>query len=193
LGFTSVLLIAIALAVDAFTVAVASGLILRQVHFRHVFRIGFHFGLLQFLMPLLGWLAGTTVVALVRDFDHWVAFLLLAGIGVKMIMDGGKPEQEKQTYDPTRGWRLVLLSVATSIDAFAVGLSFALLEIPIFYPALVIGAIALLLSSLGISFGNRLGDLFRQRAEIVGGVVLMGIGVRILIEHKAFVLFERLF
>jgi len=183
LDFVSTLFIAVALAIDAFTVALTCGLIIGRVTFRHTFRIGFHFGLFQFLMPILGWLAGTTVHELIAAFDHWIAFLLLAVIGGKMIHEAFSFDNTRIKSDPSRGWSLVLFSIATSIDALAVGLSFGLLHVSIWFPAIVIGVTTLLLSTAGITIGNRLGTIFKKNVEIVGGVILIGIGLRILYEH----------
>ncbi|MFZ5517188.1 MAG: manganese efflux pump MntP family protein [Candidatus Zhuqueibacterota bacterium] len=183
MDFVSTLFIALALAIDAFTVALTCGLIIGRITFRHTFRIGFHFGLFQFFMPIVGWLAGTTVHGLIASFDHWIAFLLLAGIGGKMIRDANSIGETRIKSDPSRGWSLVLFSIATSIDALAVGLSLGLLHVSILFPAVVIGVTTLLLSTLGINIGNRLGNVFKKDVEIVGGVILIGIGLRILYEH----------
>lgn len=181
--FISVLLIAVALAMDALTVAIASGLIIKNITFRHVFRIGFHFGLFQFLMPIIGWFAGTTIKDFIEAFDHWIAFSLLAVIGIRMIHNAFQLEEHKSKKDPSHGWTLILLSVATSIDALAVGLSLSLVNEPILYPSIIIGITALILSSLGVRFGSYLGSVFQKKIEIAGGIILIGIGIRIVIEH----------
>lgn len=180
-----VLGIAAGLAMDAFAVAIATSVRLYPVTRRQVFRYSFHFGLFQAGMPVLGWLAGSTVAALVQAWDHWLAMALLGYVGGKMLKeafahddDGGKP-----TRDPTRGWSLVITSVATSIDAFAVGLSFAWLQVSVWYPAAVIGGITALLTLLGMQVGARLGRRFGRAMEVVGGLVLIAIGVRIVVEH----------
>ena len=184
--FSTILLIALALAVDAFAVALAAGVSLCQVNSRQVFRLAFHFGFFQAGMNLLGWLGGLTVRSLIESFDHWLAFGLLAFVGLKMIWEAIREAREEAAgTDPTRGRMLITLSVATSIDSLAVGLSFAVLEISVWLPALVIGLVASALTALGLRLGCLLGSASRlgSRAEIVGGLVLIGIGIKILHEH----------
>jgi len=175
--------IAFGLAMDAFAVAIAAGLTLGRLQGRQVFRLAFHFGLFQFLMPVVGWLAGQTVNQWISAFDHWIAFALLAGIGAKMIRESLHDRPQEDRDDPTRGWSLVTLSVATSIDALAVGLSLGLLEVSIWMPSVVIGLVAAAMTTLGMTFGSRLGAGFGKWAERAGGLVLIGIGLRILLSH----------
>jgi putative Mn2+ efflux pump MntP len=178
-------LIAVGLAMDAFAVAVAVGLHLScvgAISRRQYFRLGFHFGLFQFLMPIIGWLAGLTVRQYIAAIDHWLAFGLLAYIGGKMIYearDGGRFSRA----DPTRGVSLIVLSVATSIDALATGLSLAFLGEAIIYPALVIGSVAAILTLIGLGLGQRIGQRWQVRAATVGGLVLIAIGIKIVLEH----------
>ncbi|MCP4567422.1 MAG: manganese efflux pump [FCB group bacterium] len=179
------LLIAVALAMDAFTVAMAVGLHLSRngrISGRQYFRLGFHFGFFQFLMPIIGWLAGSTIQVYIEAFDHWLAMGLLTYIGIRLIREGGQTEKYKLT-DPTKGSSLVVLSVATSIDALAVGLSLAFLGTGIIYPALIIGVVAALLTLAGLQLGNRLGKHWRSRIALLGGLILIGIGLKILLEH----------
>lgn len=180
-----VLGIALGLAMDAFAVAIATAVVLGGVSQRQTFRLAFHFGLFQFLMPVLGWLAGTTVESYIRDYDHWVAFGLLSAVGGKAIWEGVQKEDEeaRDTSDPTKGISLIVLSIATSIDALAVGLSFSLLVESIWYPSVVIGLVAAGMTFLGLRLGARLGERFGKRMELVGGLVLFGIGIKILVEH----------
>lgn len=183
--FFDILFIAIGLAMDAFTVAMAVGLHLSNrggIVFRHYFRLAFHFGLFQFLMPVIGWAAGFTVRHYIEGFDHWIALILLTYIGIKLIREGGRTE-EYRAADPTRGASLVLLSVATSIDALATGLSLALLGAGIVYPSLVIGIVAAVFTAAGLALGRTLGMRWRGRVALVGGLILIGIGVKILFEH----------
>jgi len=176
--------IAIALAMDAFAVALGAGLILPQLTGRHLFRFGFHFGLFQALMPVLGWMAGTSIRTQIEAFDHWLAFGLLTLVGGKMLWEAWHGEEDKpREGDPTRGLSLVMLSIATSIDALAVGLSLAVLGVTIWTPALVIGLIAGALTVCGMLLGRRLGQAWGPRVEIFGGLVLILIGVKILLEH----------
>jgi len=176
--------IAIGLAMDAFAVSIGVGLTLQQVSPRQTFRLSYHFGLFQALMPIIGWVAGRSLVEWIAPVDHWIAFGLLAAIGGKMIYEALTARgQESVRKDPTKGASLVILSIATSIDALAVGLSLALLGVGIWYPALVIGLVALVFTAVGLHLGKRFGALFGRRMEVLGGVVLIGIGLRILIEH----------
>jgi putative Mn2+ efflux pump MntP len=176
--------IALALAMDAFAVALGTGMNLATLTGRHLFRLGFHFGLFQALMPVIGWLAGLTVQQQVAAWDHWIAFGLLAFVGGHMLKEAFTDQDDKAAAsDPTRGMSLVLLSVATSIDALAVGFSLSLLGVSIWTPALVIGLVAGLLTVVGMLLGRRAGDRWGPRVEIAGGLILIGIGVKILLEH----------
>lgn len=176
--------IAIGLAMDAFAVSIAAGLAIPRLNYRHVFRLAFHFGLFQALMPILGWLAGRTVEAHIAAYDHWVAFALLSLIGGKMLWEAlVVGDESNDNGDPTRGLTLVTLSVATSVDALAVGLSMAFLGVSIWVPSVVIGLVAGTLTTIGIRFGSRIGERFGTVAEIVGGLVLLAIGVRIVVSH----------
>lgn len=176
--------IAVALAMDAFAVALAAGIALERITGRHLFRLAFHFGLFQALMPVLGWLAGLSVQRWIADYDHWIAFGLLGFIGGKMIREALQDEDDGvPRSDPTRGWNLVMLSVATSIDALAVGLTLAMLGIGIATPAAVIGLVCAALTLVGMLLGRRVSLLWGQRVEILGGLVLIGIGIKILLEH----------
>lgn len=184
MGFWYVLGIAVGLAMDAFAVAVAAGTQVSTLNRGHVVRLALGFGFFQFLMPVLGWLAGRGLSRWVGAVDHWVAFALLAAIGGKMLWESFR-SSESVCKDPTRGWMLLTLSVATSIDALAVGLSFAFLEVSIWAPSIVIGVVAAVLTAVGAIFGCRLGRRFGVWAERFGGVVLIAIGVKILVDHLA--------
>ena len=179
--------IAVALAMDAFAVALAAGMTLPKLTGRHLFRFGFHFGLFQALMPILGWLAGISLRQQIEAFDHWLAFLLLSLVGAKMLRDAWRADEEKpRESDPTRGLSLVMLSIATSIDALAIGLSLAVLGVTIWTPALVIGLTACSLTVCGMLLGSRLGAAWGSRVEITGGLMLIAIGIKILMEHTVF-------
>ena len=185
--FSEILLIALALAVDAFAVALAAGVSLcRGGQGRRVFRLAFHFGIFQAGMNILGWLGGITLRPVVEAFGHWLAFGLLAFVGIKMIREAiRETKEENEGADPTRGRMLVTLSVATSIDSLAVGLSFAVLGISVWIPALIIGLVAAGLTVIGFRLGCLLGATSRlgSRAEIAGGLVLVAMGLKILYEH----------
>jgi len=184
MGWFSLFAVALALAMDAFAVAIVAGLTLSPMTKRHVFRLSFHFGLFQALMPLIGWAAGTAVYKYIADFDHWVAFGLLSLVGGRMILGSFRGDEEARAgRDPTSGWDLVILSVATSIDALAIGLSLAMIGSRILFPALVIGVVAGVITILGMVLGRKIGALWGRRVEAGGGVVLIAIGIRILLQH----------
>ena len=175
--------LALALAMDAFAVALGTGTVLSRLTGRHLFRLGFHFGLFQALMPVIGWLAGLTIVRWVEAWDHWIAFTLLAFIGGRMIYEACSDDDMPEDRDPTRGLNLVMLSVATSIDALAVGFSLSVIGVSIWFPALIIGLVAGALTIIGMLVGKRVGDRWGSRVEIIGGLVLIAIGTKILFEH----------
>jgi len=180
--FIEILLVALSMAMDAFAVCLIAGSTDRARGLRPTFRLSFHFGLFQFIMPVVGWLAGRTIEPYIAAYDHWVAFGLLAFVGARMIYAafGG---EEAQSPDPSRGWTLVMLSVAVSIDALAVGLSLGVLGISVWYPAIVIGVVTGLLSLAALRIGRVAGGRFGKPVEIIGGLVLIGIGLRILLSH----------
>ena len=182
---SSILLMALGLAMDAFAVSLAAAGSGRAAGGRAQFRLSFHFGLFQFFMPVIGWYIGARLAGALAAVDHWIAFGLLAIVGGRMILSGsrGDPDSPVPRGDPSRGLSLVALSVATSIDALAVGFSLALLHVNIWYPAAVIGVVTAALSFAGVRLGIRLGRVFGRGMEITGGVLLLFLGVRILVEH----------
>ncbi len=180
--FFEVLLISISMAMDAFAVCLAAGA-LETIHGpRPLFRLSFHFGLFQFIMPVIGWLLGATLQPFIRSYADWIAFVLLVGVGVHMIYTSVYGETNR-SHDPSRGWTMVLLSIAVSIDALVVGISLGVLGIFVWYPAIMIGVVTGILSLMGLRIGRIVGKKFGQPAEILGGLVLIGIGVRILFLH----------
>ena len=184
MSFVSIILIAVGLGMDALSVAVGAGAALRGNAAGAILRLSLSFGGFQFVMPVAGWMAGRTVADLIGRFDHWLAFLILAYIGGNMIRSAfRKGPAGGKAVDPTRGFQLLLLSIATSIDALAVGLSLAFLNVSILYPSAVIGVIAFGMTAAGVVFGGRLGRRFGKRMEAAGGVILIGIGIKILFEH----------
>ena len=172
--------IAVGLAMDAFAVSIAAGLAVASVTPRHVFRMSFHFGLFQFLMPVIGWLVGKQLAAYVGQYGGWVAFGLLVYVGGRMLWEAHCEKKADDQRDPTRGLMLVTLSIATSLDALAVGVSMALLGVSVWIPAVVIGIITAALSAVGITFGGRIGPRWERWAEVAGGIVLLAIGLKIL-------------
>lgn len=183
MDFLEIVLIAVGLAMDASAVSLVAAASGYAKDPRSVFRLSFHFGLFQFLMPIIGWMLGRSVVRYIFSIDHWIAFCLLAFVGIKMIRSGLKPPEQSLKNDPSRGNTLVMLSIATSIDALAIGLSLAVLKVNIWYPSAVIGLITAVLSLTAIKLGNRMGILLGHRMEIVGGIILVAIGLRILVSR----------
>jgi len=183
MSWMTILGISVALAMDAFAVALATGAVLNPMTGRHLFRLGFHFGLFQALMPIAGWLVGMTVQKWISAYGHWIAFVLLAFVGGRMIWEAFNDHEEKAASDPTRGLTMVVLSVATSIDALAVGLSLAMLNVSVWLPAAVIGVVAGVLTVIGMLLGRRLRGNWGKRVEICGGMVLCGIGLNILLQN----------
>ena len=179
--FFELFFLANSMAMDAFAVCLAAGSLNRTQGPRPVFRLSFHFGLFQFIMPVLGWLAGARLEPLTKGYDRWVVFGLLGLIGVRMIYSALSGKENHST-DPSRGLTLVLLSIAVSIDALAVGMSLGLLNILVWYPAIFIGVVTGLLSLLGLRLGNRLGSRFGRSVEIIGGLILIAIGSQIAIS-----------
>lgn len=183
MSLVTIILLAVGLGIDAFSVAIGIGAANQKKSWSPVLRLAAAFGIFQFVMPLIGWLAGSTVVEMIENFDHWIAFGLLVVIGGNMIREGFEKESDEARPDQTRGWPLLLLSIATSIDALAVGFSFSVLKAPILYPAVIIGAVCFVMTAVGMIFGKALARIFGRKVEILGGLVLIGIGVKILIEH----------
>ncbi len=176
--------IAVALAVDAFAVAVVAGLSLQVLTKRHLFRLSFHFGLFQAMMLTIGWLIGHALYALVASVAHWVAFALLVLVGGNIIWQAFRSSGEARTaQDPTAGWQLVFLSFATSIDALAVGISLAMIGVSIAISASVVGLVAAVLTLLGMPLGNRATLLWGKRIEVFGGLILIAIGLMSLWDH----------
>ena len=184
--------IAVALAMDAFAVAIATGVSLKQVSVRQTFRLSWHFGLFQALMPIIGWGLGASIKDYVAAYAHWVAFIMLALVGSNMlkeaIMADDDEDETTKPKDTTKGMTMVMLSVATSIDALAVGLSMSMLQVSIVYPAIIIGIVAGLFTIVGLHLGKRVARLtwLSTWAEILGGLVLWIIGLNILRESGVF-------
>lgn len=176
-------LIALGLAMDALAVSIGVGTSPQGILQRSRLRLAFHLGLFQGGMTLLGWLAGRTIAGYIQQLDHWLALGLLCYVGLGMIRNGLRGNPERTTKDPTRGRMMVILSVATSIDALAVGFSMAMISTPVVIPSLVIAGVTFFLSILGLTAGGKLGDLLGKRVEILGGVILVGIGIQIFLSH----------
>lgn len=179
----TVFIIAVGLGVDAFSVAIGIGAADIKKSWLPVLRLASTFGFFQFAMPIIGWLAGLTIVNFIAGYDHWIVFALLAYIGVKMIRDAFREEKDEEKTDRTKGMPLFLLSIATSIDALAIGFSFSLLKKPIILASIIIGIVCFVMTVIGMFFGKGLAKLFGRKVEIFGGVVLIVIGVKILVDH----------
>lgn len=183
----TIVLIAVALAMDAFAVSIASGVTIKKMHLRHAFRIAGFFGIFQAIMPVAGWSVGRFAAQFIQRWDHWVALALLLFVGVKMIYEALRNDEEKEgRSDPLNIYILLTLAFATSIDAAAVGITMSFLNVAIIQPALIIGMITFIISFAGIYIGNKSGRLFGGKIEILGGIVLIGIGIKIVIEHVFF-------
>ncbi|MFR4198356.1 MAG: manganese efflux pump MntP family protein [Ruminococcus sp.] len=186
MGIVELLLTAIALSMDAFAVSVCKGLAMRRMRYDQALVISLYFGVFQALMPLIGWLLGTSFSRYIQAFDHWIAFVLLAFLGGKMLWDvfhekeDGEQESAERRLDHRE---LFMLAIATSIDALAVGIAFACLDVNIWSSISIIGVTTLVISFAGVWIGNRFGNRFQKKAEIAGGLVLILIGVKILAEH----------
>ena len=180
----AVFLIAVGLAMDAFSVCISAGICIPEIKAGHYLRLALTFGFFQFLMPLIGYAAGVSIEPVIKSYDHWLAFALLSYIGGKMIYEGLKKKDEScDPRDPSRGKTLLILALATSIDALAVGLSFGVLSKPIIVPAIIIGLVCVVFSALGVLIGKKAGELVGKKGEIIGGICLIAIGVKIIIEH----------
>ncbi len=168
---------------DACAVSLAGAASGYADNLRAIFRLSFHFGFFQFLMPLIGWGLGIGFISYMESFDHWIAFGLLVFVGVRMIISGTDPCEENQKNDPSKGINLVMLSIATSIDALAIGLGFAFLKVNIWQASIIIGAITSFLCIVAIKIGRSLGAFFGRRMETIGGLILIAIGCKILVGH----------
>ena len=183
LDTTSILLIALGLSADCFAVSLSGSVSMKSFTRFQIFRTALTFGFFQALMPVLGWLLGQTIVDFIADYDHWIAFILLGFIGGKMIWESFHKKEDEQSLDITRGFLLITLAVATSIDALAVGLTFAFIEVNLTLAVFIIGITAFLATIVSFLIGKKLGKLAGRWAELVGGLILIGIGIRIVITH----------
>jgi len=180
-----ILLLALGLSIDSFAVSVANGLTIKKLSLADKLKIAFSLALFQGLMPLIGWYAGIEIASYIKKIDHWIAFILLAFIGLKMIYESFSKEKTEEN-EVLKKSTLLAQSIATSIDAFAVGISFAFLDIDIFIPVIIIGVVTFIASLIGLQIGKYMGVRFGKYIEIFGGLVLIGIGLKILIEHLYF-------
>lgn len=171
---------------DAFAVSIVSGAAYRQLKIRHIFRMALFFGGFQAIMPLVGYLAGASVKEYIGGYDHWLAFALLSTIGAKMIYESFKITSAGENFNPENILVLLALSVATSIDALVVGITLSFLRVSIATAVIIIGLVTFALSYLGVFIGKRFGHFFESKIEAVGGLVLIALGLKILIQHLLF-------
>jgi len=178
-----IFVIAVGLAMDALAVAIANGFSIKELKIHHALRIALAFGIFQAVMPVVGWALGLTFSDIIETFDHWVVFGLLSIIGLKMIYESFHMDKSCEHKNCLHFPTLLLLSLATSIDALAVGLSFAIIGVRILLAVLIIGGVTALLCFAGVYIGNKIGHFFENKFEFIGGIILIAIGIKILIEH----------
>ena len=181
-GFVELLLLSVGLGMDAFAVSVCKGISMKKMNWKKVCIIGLYFGGFQALMPVLGYFLGSTFESVISNLDHWIAFGLLAIIGGNMIKDAFSKECDSFD-DDVRFKAMIVLAIATSIDALAVGITFAFLKVNLILAISMIGVITFILAIVGTKVGNRFGDKYEKKAELVGGVILILLGIKILLEH----------
>ena len=181
-------ILAIALAMDCLTVSIVSGIILREKSWKVILRMGFLFGFFQAMMPCIGWLGISSFAEAIEVYDHWIAFALLTFLGANMIREAFKPEEEHH-FNPARLATQLTLAVATSIDALAVGVSFAFIQVKLWSSVLIIGLTTFVFSVLGVKIGNVFGSKYEKSAGIIGGIILILIGLKILLEHLGVIAF----
>ena len=184
MSFIALVFVAVGLAMDAFTVSIAKGISLKKATMPQATKVALFFGGFQALMPLLGWLFGLSFEQYIKAFDHWIALILLTLIGGKMLYESFKGEDEEEDeVDPLNTRSLVVLAIATSIDALAVGVTFAFLDVNIIPSIALIGIITFFITFAGVIIGNKVGEYLKNYAEIVGGIILILIGISIFLEH----------
>ena len=176
-------LLAVGLAMDCFAVSIASGILLGRVRWRAMLTMALFFGFFQALMPLVGWAAASLFSYLIEEVDHWVAFGILCFLGVRMIREGLKPAECRESFDPTRLFVVFTFAIATSIDALAVGITFAFLKVNIAAAVSFIGITTFIISAAGVKIGNIFGTKYKSKAELAGGIILILLGLKILLEH----------
>lgn len=183
-----IMVISIGLAMDAFAVSICKGLSMKKINWKNTIIIALYFGILQALMPIIGYLLGTAFSGFVESLDHWIAFILLSIIGGNMIKESTDDEVEKRN-DHVDFKTMIVLAIATSIDALAIGVTFAFFKTNIILSASIIGIITFILSFIGVVIGNKFGDKFQNKAEFTGGIILIMIGLKILLEHLGIITF----
>jgi len=183
MGLIEIILIAIGLSMDAFAVSITLGLSVQKLNVKQLLLPGIYFGLFQAIMPLIGYIAGINFAGKIQYLDHWVAFLLLGFIGGKMIKDSFSKKEEKANESSFLFMSMLLLAIATSIDALAVGITFSFFNVNVFKTIIIIGLITFFISIVGVKIGYIFGAKYKSKAEFIGGIILIIIGLRILVEH----------
>ncbi|MHC4737530.1 MAG: manganese efflux pump MntP [Planctomycetota bacterium] len=186
MGLITIIIIAVGLAMDAFAVSIVSGIAYKRLEVKHALRIAVFFGGFQAFMPLIGYLAALSVKEYITGYDHWVAFGLLSAVGGKMIYESFKIKKTGENFDPGNIFVLLVLSVATSIDALAVGVTLSFITSSVIIAVAIIGLVTFVLSYIGVFIGGRFGHFFENKIEALGGLILIGLGVKILLEHLFF-------
>ena len=182
MGIIELILLSIGLGMDAFAVSVCKGISMKKMNWKKACIIGLYFGGFQAIMPVIGYFFGSSFESIITNIDHWIAFILLAIIGAKMIQEAFQKEEEEYNEDISVK-TMIVLSIATSIDALAVGITFAFLKVNLLLAITLIGTITFTLSVIGTKIGNRFGDKYKSKAELAGGIILIIIGLKILLEH----------
>ncbi|WP_024531225.1 manganese efflux pump MntP [Serratia fonticola] len=186
MNLSATLILAFGMSMDAFAASIGKGATLHQPRFREAIRTGLIFGIIEAITPLIGWGIGLFASQYIMEWDHWVAFSLLFILGTRMIVEGGKNKPEEEKVNRHGFWVLVATAIATSLDAMAIGVGLAFLQVNILHTAMAIGMATMIMATLGMMVGRFIGPLLGKRAEILGGVVLIGIGFNILLEHLGY-------
>ncbi|MBR2704559.1 MAG: manganese efflux pump [Clostridia bacterium] len=182
MGLVEIFFLGVGLAMDAFAVSICKGLSMKKINWKSAIIIAIYFGLFQAGMPVIGYFLGSTFSSLIQQIDHWVAFILLSIIGGNMIKESRDDEVDKRN-DRVDFKTMIVLAIATSIDALAVGVTFAFFEVNLMLAITIIGVVTLILSFIGVVIGNKFGDKFQNKAELAGGIILIALGIKILLEH----------
>ena len=182
MGIIELIILSIGLAMDAFAVSICKGLAMPQMKWKNAIIVGTYFGIFQAIMPLIGYLLGIKFQNAITNIDHWIAFILLVGIGINMIKEALSKETE-ETNESVKFKDMIILAIATSIDALAVGVTLAFLKVNIVLAIIMIGIITFIISMIGVKIGNVFGDKYKQKAELAGGIILIVLGIKILLEH----------
>ncbi len=180
----SLILIGVGLSIDSLAASITTGACCKQIKRRHIFKVAIFMAVFQGLMPYIGWLIGSSFKSVIEDYDHWIAFFLLFLIGFKLIYEGITASDDScSNFNPSNNFLLVGIAIATSIDALVVGIGFGVIEINIYLAMLIIGVLTFLFSSSGVVVGRRIGNKINTGIDIFGGIVLIGLGVKILLSH----------